>query len=85
MVTMKEIKTTIAVAIGGAFGFIIALIWRDIIIGLLNMGGLSISDFGNANDPVIAAIIAIIVAIIVTIICVLGILYISKWGGVEKK
>ena len=84
MVTMKEIKTTIAVAIGGAFGFVIALIWRDIIIGLLNMGGLSISDFNAAENPVTAAIIAIVVAIVITLICVLGIIYISKWGGVKK-
>jgi hypothetical protein len=84
MVTVKEVKSTIAVAIGGAFGFVIALIWRDIIIGLLNMSGLSISDFSSAEDPTIAAIIAIIVAIIITLICVIGILYITKWGGVKK-
>ena len=85
MVTIKEIKSTIAVAIAAAFGFIIALIWRDIIIGLMNMAGLSVSDFSTAADPVVAAVMAIIAAIIITIICVLGILYITKWGGVEKK
>ena len=85
MVAVKEIKSTIAVAIAAAFGFIIALIWRDIIIGLLNMGGLSVSDFNQAADPAYAAAIAIIVAIVITLICVFGILYITKWGGVEKK
>ncbi len=85
MVTIKEIKTTVAVAIGGAFAFVIALVWRDIIIGLLNMAGLSISDFNAADDPAIAAIIAIIVAIVITLVCVIGIIYISKWGGIEKK
>jgi biotin transporter BioY len=81
MVTKSEVKTTIAVAIGGAFGFIIALIWRDIIIGLMNMAGLSVNSF---NDAVSAAI-AVVTAVVITIICVFGILYISKWGGVEKK
>ena len=81
MVTKSEVKTTIAVAIGGAFGFIIALIWRDIIIGLMNMAGLSVSSF---ND-VTSAAIAIVAAIVITIICVFGILYMSKWGAVEKK
>lgn len=85
MVTIKEVKSTIAVAIAGAFGFIIALIWRDIIIGLMNMAGLSVSDFTNADDPTIAAIIAVVSAIIITLVCVFGILYITKWGGVEKK
>lgn len=81
MVTIKEVKSTIAIAIAGAFGFIIALIWRDIIIGLMNMAGLSVNQF---NDEAGAAI-AIVVAIIITLICVFGILYITKWGGVQKK
>jgi cytochrome c oxidase subunit IV len=81
MVTIKEVKSTIGVAIAGAFGFIIALIWRDIIIGLMNMAGLSVSSFENSTE----AAIAIVVAIIITLICVFGILYITKWGGVEKK
>ncbi len=82
MVTKSEVKTTIAVAIGGAFGFIIALIWRDIIIGLMTYAGLW--QDGGFQDLTGAAV-AIVGAIIITIICVFGILYISKWGGVEKK
>ena len=80
MVTIKEVKSTIAVAIAGAFGFIIALIWRDIIIGLMNMAGLSVENFNDSTG----AAIAIIVAIIITLVCVLGILYITKWGGIKK-
>ena len=79
MVTKAEVKNTIAVAIGGAFGFVIALIWRDIIIGLMNMAGLSVSEFVDATG----AVISIIAAIIITIICVVGILYMAKWGGVK--
>lgn len=81
MVTIKEVKNTIAIAIAGAFGFIIALIWRDIIIGLLNMANLNVEKFNDAGG----AVTAIVVAIIVTLICVFGILYISKWGGIGKK
>jgi hypothetical protein len=81
MVTIKEIKNTIAVAIAAAFGFIIALIWKDIIIGLVNMTGLSI----DAPTDATSAIVAVVTALIITIICVLGIIYISKWGGVAQK
>ena len=35
MVGLGEVKSTIATAIAAAFGFIIALIWRDIIVGLV--------------------------------------------------
>ena len=82
MVTIKEIKSTIAVAIAGAFGFIIALIWKDIIIGAMKLAGFW-QEGGFADTT--ALIIGVIVAIIITIVAVLGILYISKWGGVEKK
>ena len=83
MVTIKEVKSTIAVAIAGAFGFIIALIWRDIIIGLLKYANLWTE--GGKFDSHIGAIISIVVAIIITVVCVFGIMYISKWGGIDKK
>ena len=82
MVSIKEVKSTIAVSIAAAFGFVIALIWRDIIIGLLNMT--PFWQEGGFTDATGAAV-GIVMAIIITIICVLGILYITKWGGVEKK
>lgn len=82
MVTIKEVKSTIAVAIAGAFGFIIALIWRDIIIGAMKLAGFW-QEGGFENYTALG--IGIVVAIIITLIAVLGILYITKWGGVEKK
>ena len=79
MVTVSEVKSTIAVSIAAAFGFIIALIWKDIIIGAMKLGGLW-QDGGFADTS--ALIVGIIVAIVITIVAVLGILFISKWGGV---
>jgi hypothetical protein len=81
MVTIKEIKSTVAVAIAAAFGFIIALIWKDVIVGLINMTGLSVT--APTNIP--SAVVAVVTALVLTIICVLGIVYISKWGGVVTK
>ncbi|VVB60775.1 Uncharacterised protein [uncultured archaeon] len=81
MVTIKEIKSTIAVAIAAAFGFIIALIWKDIIVGLMNMTPFKVT----APTDMTSAAIAVISAIVITVICVLGIVYISKWGGVGQK
>jgi hypothetical protein len=82
MVTIKEIKSTIAVAIAAAFGFIIALIWKDIIIGIMTLAGLwqatGPTTWGDAG-------IIIVVAVIITVVSVLGIVYISKWGGVGQK
>jgi len=76
----SEVKKTIATAIAAAFGFIIALIWRDIIMGLFALGGLEVGDITDATG----AIIAIVSGIIITVVCVFGILYVSKWGGVKS-
>ena len=82
MVTIKEVKSTIAVSIAAAFGFIIALIWKDVIIGAMKLAKLW-QEGGFATTD--ALIIGIIVAIVITIVAVIGILLITKWGGVEKK
>jgi len=81
MVKLSEVKINIATAIAAAFGFVIALLWRDIIIGFLKLGGLW-QDGGF--DTFNAGIIATIVAIVITLVCVFGIMYISKWGGIKK-
>ena len=82
MVSIKEIKSTIAVAIAAAFGFIIALIWKDIIIGAMKLGKLW-QDGGFAD--VNALIVGIVVGVVITVVSVFGIVFISKWGGVVQK
>jgi len=79
--TKSDIKKTIAVAVAGAFGFIIALLWKDVVIGLMKLAGLWV-DGGYENWN--AAAIGIVVVLVITIICVFGIIFISRWGGVEE-
>ncbi len=82
MVKFSEVKISIATAIAAAFGFIIALIWKEIIIGLMVLAGMwqegGPTSWGNAG-------IAIFSAIVITLLCIFGILYISKWAGIVKK
>jgi len=82
MIKLSEIKINIATAIAAAFGFVIALLWRDVIIGILKFYGWW-RDGGF--DTVEAMVGGIVIVIVITILCVLGIMYISKWGGIDKK
>ena len=82
MVSIKEIKSAIAVAIAAAFGFIIALIWKDIIIGIMTLAGLWLAGGPKTWTD---AIISVVVALVITVISVIGIVYISKWGGLAQK
>ena len=81
MVKLSEVKINIATAIAAAFGFVIALVWKEIIVGLFALGGLTINDIQDG----MGAAIAVIAGIIITVVCVIGIMYITKWGGIEKK
>jgi len=81
MVKLTDVKINIATAIAAAFGFVIALVWKEIIVGLFALGGLTINDIQDG----MGAAIAVIAGLIITVVCVFGIMYISKWGGIEKK
>ena len=81
MAVLKDVKINIATAIAAAFGFVIALIWKEIIVGLFALANLKINDITDTTG----AAIAIVAGIIITLVCVIGIMYISKWGGIEKK
>ena len=78
---LSEVKINIATAIAAAFGFVIALLWRDVIIGILKY--YELWREGGFND-VTGMAVGIVVVIIITILCVIGIMYISKWGGIKK-
>jgi hypothetical protein len=82
MVSIKEIKSTIAVAIAAAFGFIIALIWKDIIVGGMKLANLW-QDGGFPDAMALG--VGVVVGVIITVVSVLGIVFISKWGGVVTK
>jgi len=82
MIKLSEVKISVSTAIAAAFGFVIALLWRDIIVGLLKMTPFWSEE--GFTDPW-GAVVAIVLVLIVTVICVFCIIWITKWGGVEKK
>jgi len=82
MIKLTDVKINIATAIAAAFGFVIALLWRDVIIGILKYTGYWQEGGFDSSEAIIAGVILVI---IITIICVFGIMFVSKWGGIEKK
>jgi hypothetical protein len=82
MIKLSDVKINIATAIAAAFGFVIALLWRDVIIGILKFTGYWQEGGFDSSEAIIAGVILVI---IITVICVIGIMFISKWGGIEKK
>lgn len=68
----KELKKAIVTAITAAFGFLIALVWRDVLI-----------EYVDKLSAISALQGKIIGAITITIICVIGILILSKFASEE--
>ncbi len=62
-----ELKKAVSTGIVAAFGFLIALSWRDVITGYVS----KIEDINPLNGKIISAVI-------ITIISVIGILVVTK-------
>jgi len=70
----SEFRGNIAKAILAAFGFLIALVWRDVI----RDGVEKLIEILKLNGD--GYTFQIITALVTTIICVVGIIYFSRWS-----
>ena len=71
----NETKKHVVTAIVAAFGFIIALVWRDAIKEFINSIMVNFSINGSLS------LITFYTAIITTIIAAIGIILITKWNS----
>lgn len=76
---LKEFKKQSAVAIVAAFGFLIALSWRDFITELVN------KIVENLGVETSLYLYKLLVALIITAISIIGIVLASKLNSEEKK
>jgi len=73
----QEVRKNVVTAVTAAFGFMIALTWRDAIKEIVE----SVLAASGIKEGIYAY--KIVVALIITMICVFGIMIISRWA--EKK
>ena len=75
----NETKKHVVTAIVAAFGFIIALVWRDAIKEFINT---LVANFSITGSP---GLITLYIAIITTIVAAVGIVLITKWSAKPEK
>lgn len=75
--SVSAIRRTIATALAAAFGFVIALLWRDVVLAALAIGGISLESGGGLTDLVVFTGTAIGVTVLMVILIVL----VSRWSG----
>jgi len=76
-VSMGEVRKTIATSLGAAFGFVIALVWSNVVLGGLALTGAPLT----APKDAMSLVIGIVTALVLTIFMIVLIIVIGRWGG----
>lgn len=74
----REVKLTISTALAAAFGFVIALLWKDVVTGGLKVAGI---DMTFEDIDLGGWLIYMVLAVVLTVAMVVLIIVVSRWGS----
>ena len=74
----REVKLTISTALAAAFGFVIALLWKDVVTGGLKVAGI---DTTFVDIDLVGWILYMVLAVVLTIVMVVLIVVVGRWGS----
>ena len=75
--SMAEVRKTIAASLGTAFGFVIALLWNQVV-----QGGLALAKVSTtAPADAVQYMIFIGTAVVITVVMVVLIIVFGRWGN----
>lgn len=76
--SVSEVKKTIAVSLAAAFGFVIALLWNEVVKTGLTLAGVdtTLAEFG-----VLEWLYYVVTAVIITVLMIVLIIVIGRWGN----
>lgn len=77
--TVREVRVTIAASLAAAFGFVIALVWKEVVMSGFALAGIDLA----ATPDVTGWIYFMVTALILTFVMIILIILISRWGGKE--
>ncbi|HII40950.1 MAG TPA: hypothetical protein HA326_07025 [Thermoplasmata archaeon] len=78
---MADVRKTIAASLGTAFGFVIGLLWNQVVQGGLSLAGVTTT----APATPLAYGYFIITAVVVTVVMIVFIIVIGRWGSRGEK
>jgi hypothetical protein len=73
-----EVKRTIATSLAAAFGFVIALLWNQVVTGGLKVAGV---DTTFVTIDLVGWIGYLITALVITLVMIVLIIVIGRWGS----
>jgi hypothetical protein len=75
--SVAEVRKTIATSLGTAFGFVIALLWSNLVLGGLELAKAPLTKPADGTEFVIG----IATAMGLTIVMIVMIILIGRWGS----
>ncbi len=80
-ISVAEVRKTISTSLATAFGFVIALLWNQVV-----QGGLALAHVNtSAPADALGYVSFIVTAIIITVVMILLIIVIGRWGSGKPK
>ncbi len=75
--SVTEVRRTIATSLAAAFGFVIALLWSNVVMGGLTTAGVRLTpDAGWIGWAIFA-----VTALVLTVTMIVLIVIVSRWGS----
>lgn len=76
--SVSEVRKTIAVSLAAAFGFVIALLWNEVV-----KAGLAVADINLAAGDVdfMGWLGFVVTAVAITVLMIVLIIVIGRWGS----
>ena len=73
-----EVRKTIATSLAAAFGFVIALLWNNVVVGGLKVAKVNL----NAEEFTLQSWLGLLVTgLIITVVMIVLIIIIGRWGN----
>jgi len=76
--SLVEVRRTLSTSLAAAFGFVIALLWNNVVTGGLKVAGV---DTTFANITPIGWIGYMVTAVVLTVFMIVLIIVIGRWGS----
>lgn len=74
--SVAEVRKTISISLASAFGFVIALVWSNVVMGGIQTAGIRLTPEGGWGGWVLF----LVTAVVLTVVMVVFIIVISRWG-----
>ena len=75
--SIAEVRRTISTSLAAAFGFVIALLWSNVVMGGISTAGINLQPTGGWGGWAVLAV----TAVVLTVVMIVLIIVISRWGS----